>query len=302
MTDMPAVSVWNKCNNKCIMCTNGKEYSEGSSEQYVLKKQIEKMEKYLRGERSLFYKGAEDPNYITLTGGEPTLHPDFLKLVCYYRRRCPELEITLLTNGRTLSDKEFIKKYLSAIGSPARTIIPVHSSDPDEHDYVSGVKGSFVQTMRGLENLFGLAPAEHKIGIRFIQHGTGKKRMERTLSMLLDKFPDTSRYTVAIIHYEIEGGSLKNEKNIHISLKDSAKEVLEAKHLIDRFPNLFLYHYPLCVLDESLRGRARITLPEEERVYPDEKCGICCRREDCLGLMIDYYGLFGDSELEPLKK
>lgn len=299
---MPAVSVWNKCNNRCIMCTNGKEYSEGPSDQYVLRKQIEKMERYLKGNRGIFYKGAEDPRYITLTGGEPTLHPDFMKLLRYYRKRCPDLEITLLTNGRTFADETFLKQYLSIIRTPARTIIPLHSSDPDEHDYIAGVKGAFNQTIKALKSLFRFAPPGHSIGIRYIQHGTGKLRMERTLKFLLENFPNTFAYTVAIIHFEIEGSSLENEKKLHISLKDSAKEVLAAKPLIDKFPCLYLYHYPLCVLEPSLRCRAKITLPEEERVYPEEKCGQCCRRQDCVGLMIDYNRLFGSSELETIKQ
>ncbi|MBQ4431711.1 MAG: hypothetical protein II877_09420, partial [Synergistaceae bacterium] len=84
-----------------------------------------------------------------------------------------------------------------------------------------------------------------------------------------------------------------------ISLRDSAAEALAAKPLIDKFSTVFLYHYPLCVLDESLRGIARITLPEEERVYPEEKCGQCSMRDKCLGLMIDYDKLFGHSEQPP---
>lgn len=299
---MPTVSVWNKCNNRCIMCTNDKEYSDGSSEHYTLRKQIEKMEKYLRGDRKIFYKGAEDSSYLTLTGGEPTLHLDFFKLLVYYRRRFPFSEITLLTNGRTFADEDFFKQYLAAVKTPARTIIPLHSSDPVEHDYIAGVKGAFSQTIKGLENLFRLAPPGHNIGIRYIQHGTGKLRLERTLRFLLNKFPKTSAYTVSIIHFEIEGISLQNEKSLHISLKDSAKEVLAAKPLIDKFPYLFLYHYPLCILDPSLRRRAKITLPEEERVYPEDKCGHCCRRQDCVGLMIDYNRLFGSSELETIKQ
>lgn len=299
---MPAISVWNKCNNKCIMCTNMKEYSEGSSEQYTLKNQIKKMEEYILGNTSIFYKGSENSNYIALTGGEPTLHPDFLKLLNYYRKRCSNVQITLLTNGRTLANEEFAKKYLSAVGSLGRTIIPLHSSEPQEHDYISGVEGSFLQTVKGLENLFRLASPRHEIGLRYIHHGIGKNRLERTLNFILEKFPNTSRYSVSIIHFEIEGQSEINEKEIHLSLKDSAAEVLAAKPIIEKFNNISLFHYPLCVLHPSLRKYALITLPASERVYPEKICGHCCRREDCVGLMVDYNRLFGDKELEAIKE
>lgn len=284
------------------MCTNNKEYEDCPSEQYNLKSQISKMEKYLKGDKNMYFKGAGDGNYLAFTGGEPTLHPDFVKLIYYFRKRFPGKEATLLTNGRTFSNEDFLKQYIAAAGTPSRTIMPIHSDNAEEHDYIAGVKGAFEQTVRGLKNLFRNAPAGHAIGIRYIQHGVGNRtRMARTLKFLLDNFPNTERYSLAIIHYEIEGHSFSNEKDIHISLRDSAAEALAAKHLIDQFKCVYLYHYPLCVLDESLRGIARITLPDEERVYPEEKCGECSMRDNCLGLMIDYDKLFGHDELETIK-
>lgn len=296
---MPVISVWNKCNNKCIMCTNSKEYEDTPADHYCLKEQISKMERYLKGDMNMYFKGAGNASYLALTGGEPTLHPDFIKLICYFRRRFPEEEMTLLTNGRTFSNEEFLKKYIAAAGSHSRTIMPVHSDNPDEHDYIAGVKGAFEQTIRGLKNLFKYAPDGHAIGIRYIQHGVGNRtRMARTLKFLLENFPDTERYSLAIIHYEIEGHSLSNEKDIHVSLTDSAAEALAAKPLIDQFKCVYLYHYPLCVLDESLRSLARITLPDEDRLFPEEVCGRCRLKPNCLGLMIDYDKLFGHSELK----
>ena len=300
---MPVISIWNKCNNKCIMCTNNKEYEDTPTDRYCLKEQISKMERYLKGDINMYFKGAGDGNYLAFTGGEPTLHPDFIKLVYYFRKRFPEKEMTLLTNGRTFSNEDFLKKYIAAAGYPARTIMPVHSDNAGEHDYIAGVKGAFEQTIRGLKNLFKNAPADHAIGIRYIQHGIGNRtRMARTLKFLLENFPDTERYSLAIIHYEIEGHSFSNEKDIHISLTDSAAEALAAKPLIDRFKYVYLYHYPMCVLDEGLRGITRITLPDEERIYPEEKCGHCILREKCLGLMMSYDELFGHNELKEIKK
>lgn len=299
---MPVISVWNKCNNKCIMCTNGTEYEQTPVSRYSLKEQISKMERYLKGEQNMYFKGAGDGNYLAFTGGEPTLHPDFIKLIYYFRKRFPGKEATLLTNGRTFSNEEFLKKYLAAAGYPSRTIMPIHSNDPEEHDYIAGVRGAFEQTIRGLRNLFKYAPDGHSIGIRYIQHGVGNRtRMARTLRFLLENFPDTERYSLAIIHYEIEGHSFSNEKDIHISLTDSAAEALAAKPLIDQFKCVYLYHYPLCVLDESLRPLARITLPDEDRFFPEEVCGKCVLREKCLGLMIDYAKLFGYGELKAVR-
>jgi len=299
---MPVAAVWNKCDNRCVMCTNGDEFSSGSSEQYTLKKQIEKMERYLRGDESVYYKGGDDPGFLALTGGEPTMHPDFFKLITYFRRRLPGVHISLLSNGRRFADAAFSEKYASAAAPPFGTIIPLHSSAAAEHDFISGASGSFGQTVAGLKNLFRLLGPEHGIEIRYIQHGVGKDRLKRTLGFLLNNFPDTARYRVSVIHYEIEGQSAKNEKMLHLSLSESAARLLDAADIMDKFSDLSIYHLPVCAVDERLRKRLKITLPPEERVYPEDKCAGCAARRACLGLMDEYYRRFGDSELRTVKR
>lgn len=299
---MPVISVWNKCNNKCIMCTNNKEYSCGPSDQYTLKSQIKKMEKYLNGEKNVYVKDDDDSYVINLTGGEPTIHPDFIKFVSYLRLRCKESVINLLTNGRTFFNEEFLKQFIAAVKSPSGIIIPLHSDNAEEHDFISGAKGSFNQTVKALKNVFKYYPEKNYISIRFIQHGIGKDRLLRTLNFLLKEFPDTARYNVAVIHYEIEGESFTNEEQIHLSLSDSAKQIYAISDTIKKFKSINLYHFPLCVLHKSLRKIAAITLPADERVYPSQTCAQCAVKNKCLGLMIDYYKKFGFSELKTINK
>ena len=46
---MPDIAFWNKCNNKCVMCTNTAVFSSQPSSRYGLKFQIGKLERYLTG-------------------------------------------------------------------------------------------------------------------------------------------------------------------------------------------------------------------------------------------------------------
>jgi len=115
----------------------------------------------------------------------------------------------------------------------------------------------------------------------------------------LRKFPDTSKYRIIIIHYEIEGMSLLNHEKISLSLKESSGIINKSFKFIGKFKDFRLYHFPLCLLTARLRKYAWITLPMEDRIYKKE-CRRCSERKNCLGLMKTYYEYFGDDEIHAL--
>ena len=280
------------------MCTNMASFSSQDSSQYGLKRQIRKMESYLKGE-SVYFKNADKSDFLSLTGGEPTLHPDFFQLLAYFRRRLAGTPIRLLTNGRTLADTGFTAKLLKTAGPPFCFIIPLHGSGPSLHDKVAGVKGCFMQTMKGLENLFSMAGGRD-IEIRVVLHKLNAVALPDILKLLLKKFPRTSRYRVVVIHYEIEGESERNHPLLALRFKNSVRAVRACVRLLPKFAHLELYHFPLCVLPPSLRALARVTLPRADRIYPPSKCGRCALKAKCLGLMRAYHKKFGASELKTI--
>ena len=96
---MPDIPFWNKCNNKCVMCTNLPAFARLPGDNYGLKGQIGKLERYLKGLGPVYLKNDGSADFVSLTGGEPTIHPDFFKLLSYFRKRLPGLPITLLSNA-----------------------------------------------------------------------------------------------------------------------------------------------------------------------------------------------------------
>ena len=57
---------------------------------------------------------------MTLTGGEPTIHPDFLAVVRSFRRA--EMDVGVCTNGTDL-DEDFIAELVE-VGRGARERLP----------------------------------------------------------------------------------------------------------------------------------------------------------------------------------
>jgi pyruvate-formate lyase-activating enzyme len=298
---MPDIPFWNKCNNKCVMCTNAPGFARQPGVNYRLKSQISKLERYLKGLGPIYLKNAGSADFVSLTGGEPTLHPEFFQLLAYFRRRLPGTPITLLSNGRRFADAGFSEKFAAAARAPFTVAVALHGPSARVHDAVAGVAGSFKETVQGLKNLAALAP-EVRLEIRLVLHKKSIEHFPGTLEFLLKTFPDTSRYLVAAIHYEIEGMSLSNHPAVGLRLAESGKVVNAALPLIGRFMDFRLYHFPLCQVRKELRPLCWITIPEEDRVYPQEKCGACAARKKCLGLMLEYSRMFGNEELKPVKR
>ena len=297
---MPDIPVWNKCDNKCVMCTNAPAFARQAAPAYGLRAQVVKLERYLRGLGPVYLKNADKAGFVSLTGGEPTLHPEFLKLVAYFRRRLPGTPITLLSNGRRFAGRAFAEKFCAAARPPFAVAVALHGPSARIHDRVSGVKGSFSQTVAGLKNLLAI-PGAPALEIRLVLHRGNIAALPETLGFLLKTFPDTGAYRVTAIHYEIEGMSEANHRRLSLRLSESAAALGRCLPLIKKFEDFSLYHFPRCLVRKELRPLCRVTLPPEDRVYPPRACAGCRARRGCLGLMAEYSRFFGDSELKPLK-
>ncbi|HNW45463.1 MAG TPA: radical SAM protein [Elusimicrobiales bacterium] len=126
-----------QCNNRCVFCINsGKRGLEprGSAEVRV----------------EIKAAAARGCNYLEFAGGENTIRPDFCALV-----RCARdagfKKIAVATNGRMFSIPAFAK---AAVDSGLTEIIfSIHGHKPALHDGLTGVRGSFRQLQRGIENV-----------------------------------------------------------------------------------------------------------------------------------------------------
>jgi MoaA/NifB/PqqE/SkfB family radical SAM enzyme len=296
---MPDIPVWNKCGNRCLMCANSAAFSRAVSSRYGLAAQIRRFETYLAGHGAAYAKNAADRSALNLTGGEPTRNPEFLKLLAYFRRRNRGLELTLLSNGRRFSDPVFAAAALKAAGAPFSVAVSVHGPGPVLHDGVTGVRGSFRQTLAGLRNIFALRKAGQAVEIRLVLHRRNIARLRATLSLLLREFSGFSGWRAVAIQYELEGRALR-DSSLRLSLQDSAAALNACAGLVRRFGEFRLYHFPLCLLKKELRPLARISLPPEDRLYPPA-CSGCSARARCVGLMPAYARRFGLSWIKPLE-
>ncbi|MDI6606494.1 MAG: radical SAM protein, partial [Candidatus Omnitrophota bacterium] len=94
------ICFWNKCNNCCLFCSNPDgHWKKDDGYNYDRLAQ-----------RLMSFKGKIRD--ITVTGGEPTIHPDFLKIIAFLKKELPDVGLSLLTNGRRFFYPPFAKECL----------------------------------------------------------------------------------------------------------------------------------------------------------------------------------------------
>ncbi len=124
-----------RCNNKCLHC-----YAGGPRETKELT-----TEEWYRVMDKLLNLGIP---HVVFTGGEPTLRDDLSKLIDYTQKI--GLVSGLVTNGRRLRDETYFNSLVEA--GLDHVQITVESHDPKVHDKITGVEGSWEETVQGLKN------------------------------------------------------------------------------------------------------------------------------------------------------
>ncbi len=85
---------------------------------------------------------------VTFTGGEPTLREDLVELVAEAQRL--GMVSGIVTNGRLLSE-ELVGKLVGAGLDFVQ--VTLESSDPEVHDSITQVRGSWIETVKGIKNV-----------------------------------------------------------------------------------------------------------------------------------------------------
>ena len=135
----PFLIVWNftnMCNFRCLHC-----YQRASA---PLKTELT-LEEKLRVVDQLDKAGVAS---VALSGGEPTLHSHFLRIVNELSRR--SIYTAVATNGWTFADKDYLKKAVNA--GLKYVEVSVDSAKPEKHDRFRKVPGAWRRAIKALEN------------------------------------------------------------------------------------------------------------------------------------------------------
>src|SRR5215510_7787386 len=124
------------CNNRCVFCLDSDTHVGEMRDREEVRRQI------LDGRRA-------NATRLILSGGEPTIHPDYVDFIrigalAGYRK------IQTVTNGRLFSYPDFLNGCVSA--GLSEITFSLHGPNARIHDALVGVKGAFEQEIVGLKN------------------------------------------------------------------------------------------------------------------------------------------------------
>ncbi len=262
-----ALFVTSQCNNRCVMCC-----------QPPL--QRNDLDGYFRRNMELIDSAPPELPSLGITGGEPTLLGDRLfDMIRHIKTKLPDTEIHLLTNGRAFADKTYARKFAACGVEKMLLGIPLHADNAADHDAVTGVRGSFDETMLGL---YHLGRYDMGIELRVVITRMNYRRLPKLPNFIYRNLPFVE--FISLMGLEYTGYTIKNSDAVWIDPLDYRVELMQAvTELHDWRMDVSVFNLPRCVLPESLWPFARKSISDWKTKYLDI-CSGCAERAECCGL------------------
>ncbi len=263
------VRLTSMCNNKCTFCLDALAHNETMGSEEEIRQRI--------------YEGRKNgATRLILSGGEPTIHPSFIKFVKYgqlagYRR------IQTVTNGRMFSYPEFLTRALEA--GLHEITFSIHGADAKVHDALVGVKGAFDEEVEGLRR--ALADGRPIVNIDVCLNRGNIRRLPE----LLDRFIAMGVREFDLLHIIPFGNAWdRANRDALVYDIDEAMPYIQAAlayserpdiHIwFNRFPPPYLEHYEHLIQDpyklvDEVRGRF-----EEYELWITRRMPLSCREPD----------------------
>lgn len=296
---MKAISVnfWHGCSNDCIFCF--------CKEADLLSEKLDPgcITSPLEIGRALL-KNQKECDWLIISGNEPTLNPDLLITVKLAKKI--GYKVDLRTNGRSLKNISFCRK-LFKVGVD-RINITLLDSKAVTHDFLSGSKGAFSETVLGIGNVLSMWKPD-----QICVYNVVTKYNYRKLSKSVR------------FYYQLGIRDIQFNFVYHTDLKivpklaDLEKHLQEAiKEAMELGINTRVYGFPLCVLgkypdisselstnNEVVLG-GRISDYEKVRISlgkaKSEYCKTCKLSDICEGTWKSYFKIHGEDEFEFFSK
>lgn len=295
-----------ECNHQCICCpltTYDRLHKRLSFEEIR--------------ERVALIKRQDTAPHIVLSGGEPMLHPDFLKILEFVADA--GFHITVLSNSSCCRELDFVRKMKRIIPESGFDIVTaVHSSTPAIHDRITGVPGSLLETLEGLDHL---VEEEIPVTIKHIFNRISLPTLMETFQYLEEHYPPQVGFQFCTMDYSGRAG--KNVEELFVTMDEIRKPV---EKLLDHLETRMAKHRdisfietPFCLTDpyywkyfnNASNGLDTYIAPNTDERQADyevrsecgpfyEPCGRCAVKKWCAGTWRTAYQYRPTELLKPI--
>lgn len=296
---MPDFPIWPQCNIGCVFCSNPVEGFRETTDKYSFEEIQKKLADYKQGLRT-FVKFDEVRDYFNLTGGEPTLHPQFHRILGLIRTEFPGNLIRLLTNGRMFADEDFARRTFGIAQLPFEAAIPMFGYDSKSHESISRSPHSFEQTTQGLRHALRHRKPGQLVEIRIIMTRLQARHLDGLLDYLLAEFFWVDR--VVFLFEEIEGFAEQYKEQLKFTMSECAAHIDRNYDKLRRFKDARLFHFSLCAVPVRLWPFVWNTLAGFKVTYLEGCRTQCVYKKQCVGVHRSYVKHMNAPDIAPILK
>ena len=286
------------CNSSCEYCVTGHSPRKNLS--------FNEISKYLIENQNEF-------NGLILTGGEPTIDKNFLKTInlAYFLG----YKLSIQTNGRMFKYQDFVeklKKYKMTIS------IPLNGPTEKIHDSISKSKGSFSQTIEGInainknlnaylvckiiitkknkDYLTETAKLAYSLGFSYmtVVFPTPSGNSEIFFDEIIPKYTDILNELFSCIDY------INNETTMKLEIENIPFCILRHE---DRPFSADILHRTFLLKGLALQASENLYDCRNTRISDKEKfssCNYCTYNEFCEGIYSVYVNKNSEKEFKPI--
>ncbi len=263
------ISITGLCNNNCMFCLDSDRSDKKHRQIDEIKEEIEKAKKY----------GAKK---LILSGGDPTIHPEVIEFVKYAKKICFE-KVQLITNGRMFASKKFTEDIIDT--GLDEVTFSIHGPNPEMHDSLTMVPGSFKQIIKGIKNV----RSKSKNIIINTDTCITKMNYKEIPNIIRFIFEKAGINEINLMSMVPQGNAWKNRDLIMCEYEDSAPYVKKAIEYcsknkivlwLSRFPAEYLEGYEEYIEDpykmvDDVRGRSEMFGDGRKPICLGERCKFC---------------------------
>ncbi len=261
-------------------------------------------------------KRREGYEHLTFVGGEPTIHPFFLKILAAAKRL--RYRILLITDGQKLASGNFASDVLPLLDE---LVFSLHGPNSNIHDSLTRRRGSFNRIMKAIE-FVGHSKKSPLTSTSTVVTQENFKELESLLHLLGAETAISGHLISNLTPNEDQPVEEYAKRAVRIcEMRDLAGNLIRIAESHEK--NIRFLGFPACIFEGIENARKysadfhmingersmrenRLNLedsrdygPRRMRFFPPV-CNPCSlKQKGCHGLLKTYYDCFGDSELMP---
>lgn len=265
-------------------------------------------------EAKKFLLSSPDKKDLVISGGEPTIHKDFIKIVRFAKQYYSH--IGLMTNGIKFADMDFLQETIDA--GIDRISIPFYSSDEHVHNYLVGNSHAFEEITQGMNNINALlVNKDIYVQIKLLLAKFTYKTNPFTLDYINKNYPNIKHISLSGFH--ISNKALQHSEQCVINFNESRSyNDMVIQKLIEYNYKYQVCEIPLCAFSEetiySLLKHNRIVHIDDtylkrpdskswvvaSKVYKPKECDLCTLNNLCPKIQEKNASLF-DHGVRPIR-